>query len=175
MRRAARQRKLVSQMGIQINSSMHYRAATQLVHAGTIGKIKEVHSWCSKTWGRSRDLCHRIRIFPPPAFDWNLWLALAPKRPFIGGAYYHPANWRKRLDFGTGTFGDMGCHIFDPVFTSLELKKPLTVRSEGPVPNQWNWPVDCHIEYVFEGTPHTADKQGEGGLVQMAPQRPPRK
>jgi len=28
--------------------------------------------------------------------------------------WYHPENWRKRLDFGTGTFGDMGCHIFDP-------------------------------------------------------------
>ena len=57
------------------------------------------------------------RVDPvPEGLDWNLWLGVCAERPFIGGGWYHPANWRKRLDFGTGTFGDMGCHIFDPVF-----------------------------------------------------------
>src|SRR5207249_7628706 len=75
----------------------------------------------------------------------------------IAKEYYHPVNWRKRLDFGTGTFGDMGCHIFDPVFQSLGLGAPLSVRSEGPSPNQWNWAMDSHIEYIFPGTTHTAE------------------
>jgi predicted dehydrogenase len=72
-------------------------------------------------------------------------------RPFIGGGYYHPATWRKRLDFGTGTFGDMGCHIFDPVFKGLGLQAPLTVRSEGPAPNEWNWAIDSKIHYTVKG------------------------
>jgi len=94
----------------------------------------------------------------PPSLDWNLWLGVCAERPFIGDHYYHPMNWRKRLDFGTGTFGDMGCHIFDPVFKSLDLAAPLTVRSEGPVPNEWNWALNSKIHYTFAGTEFTADK-----------------
>ena len=76
--------------------------------------------------------------------------------PFIGGEYYHPANWRKRLDFGTGTLGDMGCHILDPIFTSLGLAEPISIRSEGPAPNQWNWALDGKVLYQFAGTTRTA-------------------
>jgi hypothetical protein len=93
----------------------------------------------------------------PAGFNWDFWLGVCADRPFIGNGYYHPANWRKRLDFGTGTFGDMGCHIFDPVFKALNLGSPISVRSEGPAPNKWNWALDSHIEYVFPGTQFTAD------------------
>ncbi len=152
----AREKGLTTQMGIQINSSVHYRTATLLTQSGAIGKIKEVHSWCPKSWGDTAPLPERTD--PVPAgLDWNLWLGVCEKRPFIGNQYYHPANWRKRLDFGTGTFGDMGCHIFDPVFSSLKLHAPLTVRSEGPAPNKWNWALDSKIIYTFPGTPFTAD------------------
>jgi predicted dehydrogenase len=153
----ARQQRLVTQMGIQIHSMSYYRLVGPLVQAGAIGKIKEVHSWCNKSWG---DTSPRPDISDPvpDGFNWNLWLGVCGDRPFIGKAYYHPANWRKRLDFGTGTFGDMGCHIFDPVFDSLQLGMPISVRSEGPAPNEWNWALDSRIHYVFPGTPFTADK-----------------
>lgn len=151
----ARRRKLVTQMGIQINSTSHYRGATVIAQSGAIGKIKEVHSWCPKSWGDPDPQPQRSDPIPA-GFDWDLWLGPCEPRPFIGNGYYHPANWRKRLDFGTGTFGDMGCHIFDPVFTSLELTAPLTVRSHGPVPNKWNWALDSKIEYLFPGTQYTA-------------------
>jgi predicted dehydrogenase len=151
----ARSRKLVTQMGIQIHSSGHYRLAVLLVQAGAIGKIKEVHSWCPKPWGDDKPRPEKSDPVPP-GFDWDLWLGVCANRPFIGGEYYHPNNWRKRLDFGTGTFGDMGCHIFDPVFSALRLQAPISVRSEGAAPNRWNWPMDSHIIYTFPGTPFTA-------------------
>ena len=150
----ARGHKLVTQMGIQIHATNHYRIAAVLVQAGTIGKVKEVHSWCPKSWGDPTPQPQRIDPVPEE-FDWDLWLGVCAPRPFLGGGYYHPANWRKRLDFGTGTFGDMGCHIFDPVFTALGLKAPISVRSEGPAPNAWNWAMDSRIHYVFPGTPLT--------------------
>lgn len=153
----ARLKKLVTQMGIQINSSTHYRTATVLAQSGAIGKIKEVHSWCPKSWGDPEPKPDREDPIPS-GFDWNLWLGPCAMRPFIGKGYYHPANWRKRLDFGTGTFGDMGCHIFDPVFTSLQLKTPISVRSEGPAPDQTNWAIDSKIQYIFPGTPFTAEE-----------------
>jgi predicted dehydrogenase len=46
----ARQSKLVTQMGIQIHATNHYRMAKVLVQANAIGRIKEVHSWCPKSW-----------------------------------------------------------------------------------------------------------------------------
>jgi len=152
--RFAAKKKLVTQMGIQIHSSSDYRRAVRLIQDGVIGKIKEVHTWCGKGWGDLTALPDR-RDTPPAGFDWDLWLGVAAARPFIGDGYYHPANWRKRLDFGTGTFGDMGCHILDPVFSALQLTAPLTVRSEGKVPNQWNWATDAIVHYLFPGTKHT--------------------
>lgn len=156
MTEIARKEKVATQMGIQIHSSKVYRTAVRIIRDGTIGKVKEVHSWCSKAWGDPSPKPDRSDPVPP-SLDWNLWLGVCEKRPFIGDQYYHPSNWRKRLDFGTGTFGDMGCHIFDPVFNSLELTAPLTVRSEGPPPNQWNWALDSKIHYVFPGTAFTAE------------------
>src|ERR1019366_6959921 len=94
--------------------------------------------------------------FVPANLDWDGWLGNAAGRPFLGNSYYHPGNWRKRLDFGTGTFGDMGCHIYDPVFNALQLTAPVSVRSEGPAPNAWNWAVNSIVRYVFPGTPFTA-------------------
>jgi predicted dehydrogenase len=153
----AKKKGLVTQMGIQIHASSFYKMGVKLVHDGVIGKIKEVHSWCPKSWGDPSPKPDRVDDVPS-GFDWNLWLGVCAERPFIGKGYYHPAEWRKRLDFGTGTFGDMGCHIFDPVFEAVGLGAPLTVRSEGVAPNQWNWALNSLIHYVFPGTPYTAEK-----------------
>lgn len=155
--RMARQKKLTTQMGIQIHSSKEYRTAVQLVQEGAIGKVKEVHTWSNKKWGDME--LRPDRADPvPDGFNWDLWLGVCATRPFIGNGYYHPGNWRKRLDFGTGTFGDMGCHIYDPVFKALELSAPLSVRSEGPAPNAWNWAINAEIHYLFPGTPFTEGK-----------------
>lgn len=157
MTEVAHKKKVVTQMGIQIHSSVAYRIGVQILQDGVIGKIKEVHSWCPKSWGDNSAKPDRVDPVPEN-FDWNLWLGVCGERPFIGDGYYHPANWRKRLDFGTGTFGDMGCHIFDPVFKSLELAAPISVRSEGQAPNEWNWALDSKIHYQFAGTKYTAEK-----------------
>jgi len=147
---------LVTQMGIQVHAQKPYRQAVALIQSGVIGKIREVHTWSSKQWGD---------LGPPPAagdpvpatFNWDLWLGGCAPRPFVGGEYYHPGNWRKRLDFGTGTFGDMGCHLLDPVFEALALTAPLTLHSVGPAPDAWNWAIDAHIRYVFPATRFTVD------------------
>ncbi len=149
----AREKRVVTQMGIQIHSYKVYRQAVALVQSGAIGKVKEVHTWSSKKWGDAGRPPERSDPIPPN-FDWDLWLGTAAARPFVSG-YYHPGQWRKRLDFGTGTFGDMGCHIFDPVFNALALTSPLSIRSEGPAPDAWNWAINARIHYVFPGTRFT--------------------
>src|SRR5215831_17932836 len=67
----ARSKKAVTQMGIQIHSINHYRMATKLIQSGTVGKVKEVHSWCPKSWGdptAKPDTSDPV----PAGLDWNL-------------------------------------------------------------------------------------------------------
>jgi predicted dehydrogenase len=151
----AQQNRIVTQMGIQIHSNTCYRTAVATIQKGVIGRIKEVHTWSNKKWGDNGALPDRVD--PVPAgLDWNQWLGVAAERPYINGVY-HPGNWRKRLDFGTGTFGDMGCHIYDPVFNALALTAPISVRSEGAAPNAHSWATDAIIHYVFPGTAFTEE------------------
>jgi predicted dehydrogenase len=149
----AHKKNLITQMGIQIHSSKEYRSAVQLIQGGTIGKVKDVHSWSEKKWGDPDPL--PTRTDPVPAtLNWDDWIGVAQPRPFISDVF-HPVNWRKRIDFGTATFGDMGCHILDPVFSSLALPAPISVRSEGPAPNQESWALNSIIHYVFPATKYT--------------------
>ncbi len=150
----ARARKRVTQMGIQIHSAREYRMAVQLVRAGHIGKIKEVHAWSGKDWGDKGPMPKGGDPIPA-GFHWDLWLGVCAERPFIGNGWYHPGMWRKRLDFGTGTFGDMGCHIYDPFFDAIALTAPTSVRSEGDPPNDHSWSTDAVVHYVFPGTQYT--------------------
>lgn len=151
MTELAKEKKVVTQMGIQIHSTAYYRMAAQIIQAGAIGKVKDVHTWSSKTWGDVSPMPQKEDPVPD-GFDWDKWLGVCERRSFIGGGYYHPGNWRKRLDFGTGTLGDMGCHILDPIFESLKLNAPVSVRSEGPAPNATNWAIDGKVIYSFDRT-----------------------
>jgi predicted dehydrogenase len=154
---AAKEAKVVSQMGIQIHSHPVHKSVVQMIHDGAVGKVKAVHSWSGKDWGDSKPKPDKQDPVPP-TLNWDLWLGVAADRPFIGGGYYHPGNWRKRLDFGTGTFGDMGCHILDPVFGALGVGNPNKVESVGDAPNDYNWGLNCQVEFVFPGTKYTTDE-----------------
>ncbi len=150
---AVREKKVVSQMGIQIHSHEVHRTVVRMIQDGAVGKVKEVHSWSGKKWGDRAPRPDR-KDAVPEKLNWDFWLGVAAARPFLAD-YYHPAEWRKRLDFGTGTFGDMGCHILDPVYGALALTAPTTIRSEGGAPNADSWGLDSQVRYVFPGTKHT--------------------
>jgi len=153
---AAADKKIISQMGIQIHSASEHKTVVETIHSGAIGKVKEVHSWSGKDWGDPKPRPDRKDQIPS-TFNWDLWLGVAEDRPYLGNGYYHPGNWRKRLDFGTGTFGDMGCHILDPVFGSLGVKYAKAVKSIGEAPNEHNWPLHCEVIFTFPGTQYTTD------------------
>ena len=152
----AAEKKLITQMGIQVHSARRHKLIVKLIQDGVIGKVKEVHSWSYKTWGDTTPKPKRSDPVPE-GLNWDLWLGVAGERPFIGNGYYHPGEWRKRLDFGTGTFGDMGCHILDPVFGAIGVGNPLSIRSELPGPNNDNWSLDVQVKFVFPGTAFTTD------------------
>lgn len=150
----AAETKLVTQMGTQLTSSTYERLCAQMLQDGVIGKLVEIHMFCYKTWGDDQPLPNREDPIPPE-FDWDLWLGPAEQRPYLHN-HYHPKNWRKRLDFGTGTLGDMGCHIYSSMFQTLGVRYPHSVKSTGNQPNATNWALNGAIEYTFPGSELTA-------------------
>ena len=163
---AAAKAQLATQMGIQINSSIGYRMAVQMIRDGAIGKVKRVYAWSNKPSGKYRPTGPRpVGEDPVPAtLDWDAWLGTSPVRPYKEGVY-HPSWWRGWQDFGVGWLGDMGCHIMDTPFQALNLTAPLRIRAEVE-PAWWNtrarrsetWPTWQILHYTFAGNDLTADK-----------------
>lgn len=156
MRDTAKKHKLVTQMGNQIQSDSTYRTAVKLVHDGAIGKVKEVHSWQAGDMGWLISPTRPASSDPvPKSLNWDLWLGVAPERPFKN-ELYHPQNWRAWQDFSTGQLGDFACHILDPVFMALELTSPTAIEADAPPLNKDTWAPRSKVEYQFPGTPRTA-------------------
>jgi predicted dehydrogenase len=150
----ARQQGVVTQMGIQVSSSVPQRVGEAVVRSGVIGRITEAHTFSNKNWGDEGELPNGADPVPP-TLDWSLWLGVSAVRPYLHGKY-HPGEWRRRVDFGTGTLGDMGCHIFSPPYRALELTSPAAITSYGPAPSRDSWAVRARVHYVFPGTRFTA-------------------
>ena len=155
MKKIAEEKKLVTQMGIQVHSFYDYKLATVLIQAGIIGKVHKVRAWSPKNWGYDGPE-PKGKDDIPKNLDWNLWLGTSPDRPYKD-KYYHPSNWRKLVDYGCGTLGDMGVHIFDTPYNALALDVPLTIKNKCRKPNGYGFPVNNSVEYTFPGTPYTAN------------------
>jgi len=156
MNKMASEKGLVTQMGIQVHSFYDYVLGTELIRSGIIGKVKRVRAWSPKNWGY--DGPAPTGSDPVPAkLDWNLWLGTAKDRSFKEGMY-HPGNWRKIIDYGCGTLGDMGVHIFDTPYNALELDVPKTVKTVCREPNGFGFPEKNVVTYNFPGTKFTTKK-----------------
>lgn len=153
MKKIAAEKKLVTQMGIQVHSFYDYKLATHLIQSGIIGKVHTVHAWSPKNHGYDG---------PPPVgedpvpdhLDWNLWAGTSPKRPYKEGVY-HPGRWRQLMDYGCGTLGDMGVHIFDTPYNALKLDVPRTIINECRPTNGFGFPEHNKVTYEFPGTEYT--------------------
>ncbi|MGC4007510.1 MAG: Gfo/Idh/MocA family oxidoreductase [Pirellulales bacterium] len=161
---AAKQRgKIATQMGTQIHATDNYRRAVELVRSGMIGKITEAHVWCDR--GINPVAQAELPAEEIPAgFAWDVWLGPAAERAYNEG-YWKGGNlnWNRRWEFGNGVLGDMGSHLIDLPFWALELKRPKTVVSEGPVPDAiacppWQQVTWEHAARPGDGPHHTACK-----------------
>jgi predicted dehydrogenase len=154
---AAARHKRVTQMGTQIHAGDNYRRVVELVQAGAVGTVKEVHVWCGRSYGIGERPKGSEPI--PKGFHWDLWLGPAPERPFVHGAppdqkgVYHPFNWRGWWDFGGGTLADMACHHMDLPFWTLGLRAPTKVSAQGPpaLPDSTGPWLIVHYEFPARG------------------------
>jgi predicted dehydrogenase len=123
-----------TQMGNMGHANEGIRRIVEWVRAGTIGEVKEVHTWTNRPGG----IWPQGKMGPfktanaPATLDWDAWIGVAPMKPYFvndrGGSPVHPTAWRGWFDYGCGAVGDMGCHTWDCVWWSLDTKAPLSAE-----------------------------------------------
>ncbi len=167
LRGLAREYKVATQMGNQGSAEDGLRRAVEVVQAGLIGNVRQVHVWTNRPiWPQGMQRPAGQDSIPP-TFDWDLWLGPAPWRPFKaewpegqepepprkGGrsrrGVYHPFNWRGWQDFGTGALGDMACHTANMPFRALKLGYPTEVEAECSAINMESYPKSSRIRFEF--------------------------
>ncbi len=130
---AAKKYKVQTQMGNQGRSSNEIRSLKEWIDDDAIGKVREVFAWTDRPVGGHAWDTFAVKAMSkdkppiPDGLDWNLWLGPAPYRDYHPD--YHPLSWRAWMDFGTGSMGDMGCHILDPSFYALDLGAPSEIQA----------------------------------------------
>ncbi|MFO8013931.1 MAG: gfo/Idh/MocA family oxidoreductase [Phycisphaerae bacterium] len=155
---AAAEAEVATQMGNQHHNSIRYRLLVHYIREGAIGKVKEAHAWSNRPiWPQGIKRPEGSDPVPD-GFHWDLWLGVAPERPYKKDVY-HPFKWRGWYDFGAGALGDMGCHIIDPVVWALDLGPALSVRYEGPEAMPETFPKEEILTYRFKGTTYTAGNE----------------
>lgn len=154
MQSMAAQTGVACQMGIQLHSTGAYRLVPAFIRSGRIGRIKEVHSWSFKDWGGRSEWIEPASHEVPENLNWDAWVGVSPWHDFARDRY-HPGNWRRWMDFGCGTQGDMAPHMLDPVCDALDLGYPTSVFSENENPYENMWANEGHCLYKFPKTPYT--------------------
>lgn len=123
----AKKHKVATQMGTQVHAENNYRRVVEAVQSGVIGSVREVYNWCNKGWSNGR---FGEKKPVPEYLNWDMWLGPAKQRDYCEGI--HPGNWRRFWEYGSGTFGDMACHVMDLPFWALNLRYPTSAACEGP-------------------------------------------
>jgi len=146
---AAARHKVVTQMGNGGNAQSGARRNVELLRSGALGKVSEVHAWTDRPgafWKQALD--RPIETPPvPPTLKWDLWLGVAPRRPYHPA--YLPGKWRGWYDFGTGALGDMACHICNVAFWGLDLRDPTAVECETSEQYDETFPAWSRVKWEF--------------------------
>lgn len=176
---AAREQKVVTQMGNQGMAFEGNRLMTEWLEDGAIGPVREAHVWSDRPthvgklplyWEQG---IQRPGETPPVplSLDWDLWLGPAPWRPYH--PVYAPFRWRGWWDFGSGGLGDMGIHNIAPVVSSLKLGPPSSISASSTAVFPETLPLACCVHYEFParaGMPPVKLHWYDGGLLPPRPE-----
>jgi len=172
-RKAKDNPRLVTQMGNQGHSTDDARLINEYIAAGAIGDVREVHVWTNRplaywpqgiprptarpqpdasNWseGAVMDRLANAMVgnYPKPeGLEWDLFLGPGPDVDYH--PVYHPFNWRGWVDWGVGAIGDMGAHLIDSPFWSLDLGFPTSVETVSTPFNEASYPVATMTHYDF--------------------------
>lgn len=168
----ARKHKVATQMGNQGQADESVRVLCEYLADGAIGPVREVHVWTNRPiWPQGVER-PKDKAPVPATLDWDLWLGVAPERPYSPA--YHPFKWRGWHDFGTGALGDIGCHSLAPIHRALKLGAPTSIDATSSPLFKETFPVASIVRYEFparEGMPPVKLTWYDGGLKPARPDR----
>ena len=145
---AARKYKVATQMGNQGYSGEGARQCCEIIWAGAIGNVTEVHAWTDRPhWPQGPEVSP-VEAQTPATLDWDVWLGVAESRPYSPA--YLPGSWRGFPDFGCGAIGDMACHILGTPNMALRLTAPVSVECvEQEGKGKYTFPKKSTIRFDF--------------------------
>ena len=146
LRELAIKHRLVTQMGNQGTASRAFREAVDIIQAGHLGNIQQVHAWNTGGGAGPRELPagkHPV----PDYIHWDLWLGPAQWRD------YHSSwmRWHTWRDFATGALGNWACHTMNVIFKALKLDT-LWRASATSDPKERVIGIDPEIPHVCQHT-----------------------
>ena len=146
----AKDNKVVTQMGNQGGSCSGVSKIQEWIDKKLIGKVSKINVWTDRpVWPQGFQM-KRSSQKKPNNLNWDLWLGPANYTDYT--TELHPFNWRGWWDYGTGALGDMGCHLLDVPFKSLELGYPTGVECSVATVFEKAW----NHNYVPEGCPSSS-------------------
>jgi predicted dehydrogenase len=151
LRTEAKKYGVCTQMGNQGTASSGLRRAAEMVRAGALGPVKEVHVWTNRPiWPQAPGVTDKKppqEGTVPAGLNWEAFLGPAPERHYAKGI--HPFSWRGFWDYGTGAIGDMACHTANMAFMGLKLGHPTKVSAEAGDVNPLTCPSYAHVTIQF--------------------------
>jgi predicted dehydrogenase len=151
LRKLATQNKVCTQMGNQGTAAHGLRRAVELIQAGELGSIKEVHVWTNRPiWPQAPGVTDKKppqAAETPKTVNWDAFIGPATDRGYAKGI--HPFAWRGFWDFGTGAIGDMACHTANMAFMALKLGHPIHASAEAGDVNPLTCPSFAKVVLKF--------------------------
>jgi predicted dehydrogenase len=153
---AASKPGIVTQMGTQRIATKWRRWGGKLLRDGVVGPVREVYAWTNRPagWWPQGNPRPEGTDKVPEYLSWDLFLGTSQSRPYKDG--YTPFNWRGTIDWGTGAFGDMGCHMLDVPFYELGLGAPLTAFCTPVKASKDQFPESESVVMTYAPGPKTA-------------------
>jgi predicted dehydrogenase len=146
MRELARASGVVTQMGTQGSASHALRRAVEVIRAGVLGTVREVHVWTDRTPSLQKEKVGSAAV--PAGMNWEDWLGVAAPRPYSRNL--HPFAWRWWTGLGTGPLGDMACHLTNIAFRALDLVDPTEIDvAVGAAPAPGMFGAGSRLVYRF--------------------------
>ena len=141
-----------TQMGNFVHCNVGIDYVREWINAGAIGTVREIRAWTCRPLRGCNQPPRGWKQWPTPdpipsTLDWDKWLNTTEYSDFYKAVV--PLNWRRFYKFGSGSLGDIGCHILDVPISALNLPAPIKVSSRQRGGTSICVPLQDEVVYFF--------------------------
>lgn len=155
LRKVCQQKGRIFQFGTQQRSSREFRRACELVRNGRIGKLKQIHVWCSASHPGGSTKA----VPAPEGLNYDFWLGPAPYTPYTDNKAFDnlpPGGWKTwwfNYDYALGFIAGWGVHPLDIAYWGYPemMKAPFEIAGKGLIPTEGacNTSVAWDVTFTF--------------------------